>query len=45
MNILRLKTAHDPEPELIDRAIITKLKSENEEFYTAAIELDDLSRN
>ena len=39
---IRLKTAHDPEPELIDRAIITKLKSENEEFYTAAIELDDL---
>ena len=39
---VRLKTAHDPEPELIDRAIITKLKSDNENFYTAAIELDDL---
>ena len=39
---IRLKTAHDPEPELIDRAIITKLRAENEEFYTAAIELDDL---
>ena len=39
---VRLKTAHDPEPELIDRAIITKLKSDNESFYTAAIEHDDL---
>ncbi len=39
---IKLKTAHDPEPELIDRAIITKFKNDNEEFYTAAIELDDL---
>ena len=39
---IKLKTAHDPEPELIDRAIITKFKTDNEEFYTAAIELDDL---
>ena len=39
---IKLKTAHDPEPDLIDRAIITKLKTDNEGFYTAAIELDDL---
>ncbi len=32
---IKLKTAHDPEPELIDRAIITKFKNDNEEFYTA----------
>lgn len=39
---IKLKTAHDPEPDLIDKAIITKLKTDNEGFYTAAIELDDL---
>ena len=29
---IKLKTAHDPEPELIDRAIITKFKNDNEEI-------------
>ena len=40
--LVRLKTAHDPSPDLIDLAILTKLKEDNEEFYTAALELDDL---
>ena len=39
---IKLKTAFDPEPELIDKAIITKLKHENEEFYTASLEREDL---
>ena len=39
---IKLKTAFDPEPELIDKAIISKLKVENEEFYTASIEREDL---
>ena len=34
---IKLKTAFDPEPELLDRAIISKLKAENEDFYTASI--------
>ena len=35
---IKLKTAHDPEPELIDRAIITKFKNDNHvhEYYLAA---------
>ena len=39
---IRLKTAHDPEPALIDRAIISKFQSENENFITAALSKDDL---
>jgi len=39
---IKLKTAFDPEPELIDKAIITKLKQENEEFYIASLEREDL---
>ena len=39
---IKLKTAFDPEPELIDKAIISKLKAENEDFYTASIEREDL---
>jgi len=39
---IKLKTAFDPEPELIDRAIISKLKQENEEFYIASLEREDL---
>ena len=39
---IKLKTAFDPEPELIDKAIITKLKQENEEFYIASLEKEDL---
>ena len=39
---IRLKTAHDPEPALIDRAIISKFQSENEDFITAALSKDDL---
>ena len=39
---IRLKTAHDPEPALIDRAIISKFQSNNENFITAALSKDDL---
>jgi len=39
---IKLKTAFNPEPELIDKAIITKLKQENEEFYIASLEREDL---
>ena len=39
---IKLKTAFDPESELLDRAIISKLKEENEDFYTASIEREDL---
>ena len=39
---IKLKTAFDPKPELIDKAIITKLKEENEEFYIASLEREDL---
>ena len=39
---IKLKTAFNPEPELIDRAIISKLKQENEEFYIASLEREDL---
>ena len=39
---IRLKTAHDPEPALIDRAIISKFQSENEDYITAALSKDDL---
>ena len=39
---IKLKTAFDPEPELIDKAIITKLKEENEEFFIASLEREDL---
>jgi len=39
---IRLKTAHDPEPALIDRAIISKFQSNNEKFITAALSKDDL---
>lgn len=39
---IRLKTAHDPKPALIDRAIISKFQSENEDFLTAALSKDDL---
>ncbi len=35
---IKLKTAFDPEPDLIDKAIITKLKKENEDFYVASTE-------
>jgi len=39
---VRLKTAHDPEPALIDRAIITKFHAENEEYITAALGKEEL---
>ena len=39
---IKLKTAFDPEPDLIDKAIITKLKKENEDFYVASTEREDL---
>ena len=39
---IRLKTAHDPEPALIDRAIISKFQAENEEYITAALGKEEL---
>jgi hypothetical protein len=35
---IKLKTSFNPEVDLIDRAIITKLKKENEDFYVASTE-------
>jgi len=44
---IKLKTAHDPKPELIDRAIITNYLQKNERqseeyFFVAALERDEL---
>ncbi len=39
---IRLKTAFNPEPALIDRAIISRFQSEKEEYITAALSKDDL---
>ncbi len=42
VELVRLKTAYDPDPDLIDRAIMTKLQNANEEYITAALEKNDL---
>ena len=39
---VKLKTAHDPDPSLIDRAILTKFRKDNEEYKTAALEKNEL---